>query len=292
MATAHTAAPGTAVQVVVYRWAGAWGPFKVRIPCGECALTRDVIADTLEHELAGVAVDLTVRDWLSEWWRPLARGGWHAPIVMVEGKVVSQRQAELTATRKRHDRTAVLVKRNALPQQQLDDDLASLQSAQAALAAANAQVLSAQASIEAAESQVIEAHSALEAAQASVERLQADIDDSQLRAPRSGRVQYRVAQPGEVLGAGGKVLNLVDLGDVYMTLFLPTEQAGRVALGAEARLVLDAIPGYVNYTWFNIKEPGVYKGQCAELCGRNHANMVAQVRALPPAKFRTWASVT
>lgn len=159
--------------------------------------------------------------------------------------VVSQRQAELTATRKRHDRTAVLVKRNALPQQQLDDDLASLQSAQAALAAANAQVLSAQASIEAAESQVIEAHSALEAAQASVERLQADIDDSQLRAPRSGRVQYRVAQPGEVLGAGGKVLNLVDLGDVYMTLFLPTEQAGRVALGAEARLVLDAIPGYV-----------------------------------------------
>ena len=50
----------------------------------------------------------------------------------------------------------------------------------------------------------------------------------------------------------------------------------------------DAIPGYVNYTWFNIKEPGVYKGQCAELCGRNHANMVAQVRALPPAKFKAW----
>lgn len=50
----------------------------------------------------------------------------------------------------------------------------------------------------------------------------------------------------------------------------------------------DAVPGYVNYTWFNIKEPGVYKGQCAELCGRNHANMVAQVRAVSPAKFRAW----
>lgn len=50
----------------------------------------------------------------------------------------------------------------------------------------------------------------------------------------------------------------------------------------------DAVPGYTNYTWFNIKEPGVYKGQCAELCGRNHANMVAQVRALPPAKFQAW----
>ena len=50
----------------------------------------------------------------------------------------------------------------------------------------------------------------------------------------------------------------------------------------------DAVPGYVNYTWFKIQEPGVYKGQCAELCGRNHANMVAQVRALPPAKFQAW----
>lgn len=84
---------GTAVPVVVYRWAGAWGPFSVRIPCGECALTRDVIADTLAHELAGVAVALDVRDWLSEWWRPLVRGGWHAPIVMVAGRVVSQGQA-------------------------------------------------------------------------------------------------------------------------------------------------------------------------------------------------------
>ncbi len=50
----------------------------------------------------------------------------------------------------------------------------------------------------------------------------------------------------------------------------------------------DAVPGYANYTWFKISEPGVYRGQCAELCGRNHANMVAQVRALPPAKFQAW----
>jgi len=58
-------------------------------------------------------------------------------------------------------------------------------------------------------------------------------------------VQYRVAQPGEVLSAGGRVLNLVDLGDVYMTFFLPTAQAGRVAIGSEVRLVLDAAPQYV-----------------------------------------------
>src|SRR3546814_3115012 len=78
-----------------------------------------------------------------------------------------------------------------------------------------------------------------------IQRIQADIDDSVLKSPRDGRVQYRVAQPGEVLSPGGVVLNMVDLTDVYMTFFLPTEQAGRVALGAEARLVLDAAPQYV-----------------------------------------------
>ena len=62
---------------------------------------------------------------------------------------------------------------------------------------------------------------------ATIQRIKADIDDSTLRSPRDGRVQYRVAQPGEVLNAGGIVLNLVDLSDVYMTFFLPTEDAGR-----------------------------------------------------------------
>jgi HlyD family secretion protein len=58
-------------------------------------------------------------------------------------------------------------------------------------------------------------------------------------------VQYRVAQPGEVLAAGGRVLNMVDLSDVYMTFFLPTAQAGRVAIGSDVRIVLDAVPQYV-----------------------------------------------
>lgn len=159
--------------------------------------------------------------------------------------IVRQRQAEVSAADKRHARSAILVKRNAMAQQQLDDDLARLQSARAALAASRSQVISAQAGIAAAQSQVIEAQSAVEAAQASVARLQIDIADSQLKAPRGGRVQYRVSEPGEVIGAGGKVLNLVDLSDVYMTFFLPERQAGRVALGAEVRLVIDAVPQYV-----------------------------------------------
>ncbi|WP_139151537.1 HlyD family efflux transporter periplasmic adaptor subunit, partial [Salmonella enterica] len=79
-------------------------------------------------------------------------------------------------------------------------------------------------------------------AQATERRIVADIDDSELKAPRDGRVQYRVAEPGAVLSAGGRVLNMVELTGVYMTFFLPTEQAGVLKIGREARLGLDAAP--------------------------------------------------
>jgi HlyD family secretion protein len=158
---------------------------------------------------------------------------------------VNQRIAELTAAQKRYSRTHQLIADNAVALQQLDDDLAVQQSKEAALASARAQVWSAKAAIIAAKSQVIEAESTVEAVKANVERLEADIIDSQLKTDRQARVQYRVAQPGEVLAAGGKVLNLVDLNDVYMTFFLPTAQAGRVAIDSDVRLILDAAPQYV-----------------------------------------------
>ena len=81
------------VNIQVFRWAGSWGPFKVNIPCGECSLTKDIIQDTIDNDLDGISVNLDIRDWLSEWWKPLMKGGWHAPIVMVEGKVISQGKA-------------------------------------------------------------------------------------------------------------------------------------------------------------------------------------------------------
>ena len=49
-----------------------------------------------------------------------------------------------------------------------------------------------------------------------------------------------------------------------------------------------AVPGYHNYTWFKISKPGVYRGQCALLCGRGHARMIATVKAVPPAQFEAW----
>jgi HlyD family secretion protein len=160
-------------------------------------------------------------------------------------EVVAQRRAELDAAKKRLKRSQNLAIEGATPQQQLDDDRARVLGAQAAVSAAQAQVAAAQASIEAAKAQVVQSQSVIEAAKATVARLQADIDDSELKAPVDGRVQYRVAEPGEVLSAGGRVLNMVDLSDVYMTFFLPTEAAGRVALGSDVRLVLDAAPNYV-----------------------------------------------
>lgn len=53
---------------------------------------------------------------------------------------------------------------------------------------------------------------------------------------------------------------------------------------------VDALPGYTNHTWFKIPlgKEGVYVGQCAELCGRNHANMTARVRAVTPDEFTAW----
>lgn len=159
--------------------------------------------------------------------------------------VVAQRHAELDAASKRLKRSQRLVGEGATPRQEVDDNRALVEGMQAAQSAALAQVAAAGAAIEAAKSQVIQSQSMIEAAKATVTRLQADINDSDLKAPREGRVQYRVAEPGEVLGAGGRVLNVVDLTDVYMTFFLPTDAAGKVGLGSDIRLIFDALPDYV-----------------------------------------------
>ncbi len=159
--------------------------------------------------------------------------------------LVAQREAERDVAQKQLARSEELEARGTTSRQVLDTDRARFESANAAVSAAKAQVAAADAAIATAEAQVVNAHAAVDAAAATIERIQADIRDSTLRSPRDGRVQFRVAQPGEVLGAGGRVLNMVDLSDVYMTFFLPTEAAGRVRIGTEVRIALDAFPQYV-----------------------------------------------
>jgi len=103
----------------------------------------------------------------------------------------------------------------------------------------------AEAALDAADAQVAEVEQAVQAAREAAERIRTQIVDSTLIAPIDGRVQYRLAHTGEVLAAGGRVVTLLDVTYVYMTVFLPTEQAGRLPLGTEARIVLDAVPDYV-----------------------------------------------
>jgi HlyD family secretion protein len=92
---------------------------------------------------------------------------------------------------------------------------------------------------------VADAKAGKDVAEAQVAQIKATLEDTVLRTPVSGRVEYKLVQPGEVTAAGGRVVTILDLSDVFMTIFLPTSAAGRIAIEAEARIVLDAAPSYV-----------------------------------------------
>jgi len=159
--------------------------------------------------------------------------------------VVTHREAAQVVAEKTAERSLVLSTQHAASVQEYEDDLARQKETTAAVLSAKAQVAASQATIIATRSQVLEARSAVDAAIAAENRLRVDIADGELKAARDGRVQFRIAQPGEVVAAGGKVLSMIDLSDVTITFFLPEAAAGRVAIGAEVHIVLDAAPQYV-----------------------------------------------
>lgn len=158
---------------------------------------------------------------------------------------VAQNEVQRDNSDRRYQRSATLQQKGTVSTQVRDDDQATYDGALAAVAAAKAKFAAAKVAVSTAKANVVNAEAAVDAAQATIERIQSDINDSELKATRSGRIQYRIAQPGEVVAAGGRVLNLVDLGDVYMTFFLPTKIVGKIAIGTEVRIVLDAAPQYV-----------------------------------------------
>jgi len=119
----------------------------------------------------------------------------------------------------------------------IDDNtpLATLQESETAVERSNA-------ALEAAKVQVISADATIQAAQAQVKSIQVNIDESTLYSPIDGRVLYRLIEPGEVVGSGSKVLSVLELTDTFMTIFLPTSEAGLVNVGSQSRIVLDALP--------------------------------------------------
>ncbi|MCB1827599.1 MAG: glutaredoxin [Coxiellaceae bacterium] len=76
--------------ITIYKWAGKFGPFRIKIPCGECTLTTDIVNATVYHELGDIPIEVIEKNWLDHWYKPLLRGGWHAPMVLVDNKVISQ----------------------------------------------------------------------------------------------------------------------------------------------------------------------------------------------------------
>jgi HlyD family secretion protein len=104
---------------------------------------------------------------------------------------------------------------------------------------------SAVAAVQSFTSQRDQALSQIANSEAEVDRVQSIIDDLTLVSPRMGRVQYQLARAGEVVAAGAPIVTILDLTDVYMTIFLPAADAGRLAVGDEARIILDPVPDYV-----------------------------------------------
>jgi HlyD family secretion protein len=103
----------------------------------------------------------------------------------------------------------------------------------------------ADANLSAARTQVAATEAATQAAIGHGDSLSATVNDTTLKAPITGRVLYRLAEPGEVLAAGSKLLTLLNMSDVSMTIFLPAADAGKVAIGSPARILLDALPDQV-----------------------------------------------
>ncbi len=150
---------------------------------------------------------------------------------------IVQARAELILAEQELSRSRELVKDGATSKELYDTRVSQLAVANAVLVATKATFVSRQRSVD--------------AARADAQEIQTQINDATLISPIIGRVLYRLAEPGEVLGSGGKVLTIVNLADVYMEVFLPSAQAHRIAIGAEARIKLDildvAIPATVSF---------------------------------------------
>jgi len=141
---------------------------------------------------------------------------------------VAQQTSQVLLAQQQMDRATSLAQKGYQTKEVVDQRQQQLDGANAALRAAQARV--------------IESQHALEASTHDVELYRVNIADNTLVAPRDGRIQYRIANIGEVLPAGGKVFAMLDISYVYMDVYLPTEEAGKLKIGADARIVLDAYP--------------------------------------------------
>ena len=145
--------------------------------------------------------------------------------------LIDQRNAVLAAAKSDFERGRELVDKAIISRQTFEQRQRNYEGAEA--------------SVKGAIAQREQADRAIKSAQAEVERIESILRDLVLISPRTGRVQYQLARNGEVVAAGGKVLTILDLQDVYMVVFIPAATAGKLEIGGEARIILDPVPQYV-----------------------------------------------
>jgi HlyD family secretion protein len=150
---------------------------------------------------------------------------------------ITKQKSEIDLAGVEADRSKRLVEQGAGSQRELDVRKTKVETTKAGLSESEAMLATATENVE--------------VARKNAATVQTRIDDATLRSPVTGRVLYRLAEPGEVLAAGGKALTVVNLDDIYMEIFLPSEQAAAVKVGAEGRVTVDydprAIAGQVSF---------------------------------------------
>ena len=142
--------------------------------------------------------------------------------------LVAQRKSELLLAKQTLARSKSLYVTKDISLKELQQDETAVATAEATLAAA--------------EADFVKCDSSIDAAIAKADSIKVNLGESELKTPIDGRILYRSREPGEVVNAESSILTVIDLTDVYMQFYLRTEQAGKVAVGAEARIVLDALP--------------------------------------------------
>jgi len=158
--------------------------------------------------------------------------------VAVANAAIVKVKSQIELAKIEAERARKLVEERAASQREYDLRQTAVQTTTASLAEEQARLQTAEQEVK--------------VAQQNVAVIQTRITDATLTSPVRGRVLYRLAEPGEVLAAGGKALTLVNLQDVYMEIFLPAEEAAKVKIGDDARITLDYAPdraaaGYVSF---------------------------------------------
>jgi HlyD family secretion protein len=222
---------------------------------------------TLEAELArNEAAVATAREQFAA--AKAAIAGANANIAAANAGVVSanaaieQKQSDIQLAQIEADRQRRMLAENATSQALYDVRQTALETTKATLKDAQAQEDAARARADAARAQASTAQAQADAAQQQIGVAQAQvnvtksrINDATLVSPVTGRVLYRLVEPGEVLGAGGKALTIVDLSDVYMEIYLPSDQAARLKIGAPARITVDYEPNQAAAAYVSFVSP-------------------------------------